>query len=86
MILTWSRRKDEPQREHEVRYAFQNIHQLGWDQAMVAPGGLVRPPGDGGYNGMLYRNGDLPLDGKRMLYLGIKPVGAELFCQMALPL
>jgi hypothetical protein len=86
LILTWSRRKDEPRAEHEVRYAFQNIHQLGWEQATPASGGLVRPLGDGGYNGMLYRSKDLPLQGKWIVHLGIKPAGARLFSQVSLPL
>jgi len=86
VILTWSRRKDEPRTEHEVRYAFEDIHKIGWDRATPAPGGIVRPLGDGGYNGMLYRSRDLPLDGKRMVYLAIKPTGARLFSQIALPL
>lgn len=86
LILTWSRRKDEDRTEHEVRYAFQDLHQIGWDRATPAPNGLVRSLGDGGYNGMLYRNTSLLLKGKREVYLGIKPKNARLFSQIALPL
>ena len=46
----------------------------------------MRPLGEGGYNGMLYRSRDLPLAGKRLVYLGIKPKTARLFSQIALPL
>jgi hypothetical protein len=85
LILTWSRSKNEEDVRHEVRYAFANIHQLGWEKATPAPDGVVKALGTGGYNGMLYRSTKLPLAGKAVVYLAIKPENATRFSQIALP-
>lgn len=86
LILTWSRRKDENTVKHEVRYAFSNIHEIGWDKATRAPSGIVTPPGFQGYNGMVYATTALPLTGKAKVYLAIKPENSAVFSQIALPL
>jgi len=86
LILTWSRVKDENTARHEVRYAFESVHELGWEKATPAPDGSVKPPGWQGYNGMLYSTTKLPLAGKEKVYLAIKPEGAGLFSEIALPL
>src|SRR5690606_10963669 len=54
LFLTWNRPKDENDVMHEVRYAFSDIHDLGWANATRAPNGVVDPPGWQGYNGMVY--------------------------------
>jgi len=84
VILTWSRRKDEEGLHHEIRYAFTNIHEIGWDKSLPAPDGVVKSLGSGGYNGMLYRSVKLPLAGKSTVYLAIKPENTKLFSQIAL--
>jgi hypothetical protein len=85
LILTWSRPKDDDTTRHEVRYAFSDIHDLGWDKAAPAPGGTIKPPGVGGYNGMVYATTELPLTGKTEVYLAIRPDNAKLFSQVRLP-
>ncbi len=86
LVLTWSRDKDQNNTKHEVRYAFSNIHEIGWDRAVPAPDGIVTPPGWQGYNHMLYVTTKLPLAGKPTIFLAIKSQGAKLFSQIDLPL
>jgi acetyl esterase/lipase len=86
LVLTWSRDKTQNQIPHQVRYAFESIHELGWDKATPAPGGTVKPPGDGGYNGMLYSTTDVSVAGRRAIYFAIRPEGAEQFSQIELPI
>jgi hypothetical protein len=86
IILTWNRNKDETALNHEVRYAFTDIHSIGWNAAVPAPGGIISPLGEGGYNQMAYQNDTLPLTGKPRVYLAIKPQGAALFSQIDMPL
>ena len=78
--------KDENTATHEVRYAFDSIHEIGWEKATPAPDGSVKRPGRQGYNGMLYSTTKLPLAGQQHVYLAIKPEGAGLFSEIALPL
>ena len=86
LIISWRRNKKEGKVRHEIRYAFQDLHHIGWSAAVSAPGGLITPPGTGGYNGMVYDTTLLPLQGQKLLYLGIKPEGSQLFSQIAVPL
>jgi len=86
LVLTWSRDKNENTARHEVRYAFSSIHEIGWEEAIAAPDGVVKPPGWQGYNGMVYTTTKLPLAGKRAVYLAIRPENAKLFSQIDLPL
>lgn len=87
LILTWSRDKNDNAVRHEVRYAFADIHQIGWEKASAAPDGpMVKPPGWQGYNGMVYTTTQLPLAGKPKVYLAIKPENATLFSQIELPM
>lgn len=86
LILTWSRPKGEDSVKHEVRYAFRDIHTIGWDKAQPAPRGLVAPLGSGVLNGMVYDTSALPLAGHFVVYVAIKPQNAELFSQIAVPL
>jgi len=86
LILTWSRDKDQNTTKHEVRYAFSDVHEIGWDHAMPVPDGIVVPRGWQGYNHMLYVTTKLPLAGKPIVFLAIKPEGAKLFSQIELPL
>ena len=85
LIVCWRRQKNDP-RPHEVRYAFQSVHKLGWDAAATAPKGVVRPPGEGGYNGMVYDTTELPLAGQKLVYIAIRPEGVAQFSEVAVPL
>jgi hypothetical protein len=71
---------------HEVRYAFDDIHRLGWNEAKPAPNGTITPPGLGGYNGMIYDTTDLPLTSWKVVYIAVKPENSTLFSQIAMPL
>lgn len=85
IILSWSRHKEADLINHEVRYAFQDIHQIGWNAATAAPSGIITPPGSGGYNGMVYNNTTLPLSGNSVVYLAIKPQNSDKFSQISIP-
>jgi hypothetical protein len=76
VILTWSRNKNENNVRHEVRYAFENIHRIGWEKATPAPGGTIAPPGFQGYNGMVYTSTDIALEGRKTkaIFLAIRQV------------
>ncbi|MGE3809892.1 MAG: hypothetical protein AB7K24_34955, partial [Gemmataceae bacterium] len=84
IIVTWSRPQDDAAKVHEVRFAFENIHGLGWERAHAAPGGLVKPRRDG--RTMIFDSAELPLNDGKVLYLAIKPEKAKLFSQVAIPL
>ena len=86
LIVTWSRLKNENSIVHEVRYAFSDIHQLGWSKAKPAPRGSIRPLGWQGYNGMVYITQALPLIDHSVVYIAIKPKNSQRFSQIALPL
>lgn len=86
VIVTWSRHKDEGSIKHEVRYAWSDIHASGWAKATPAPEGIVTPPGDGGYNSMVYDTTTLPLAGQRTVYIAIRPQNSDRFSQIAIPL
>jgi hypothetical protein len=86
LILTWSRNKNENNVRHEVRYAFENIHRIGWDKATPAPGGTIVPPGFQGYNGMVYITTDIALKGRKVIFLAIRPANTTRFSQIELPI
>jgi hypothetical protein len=86
MILTWQRRADRPEVAHEVRYAYSSVHAIGWEAATAAPQGVIQPPGDGAYNGMVYDTTALPLAGHSRVFLAIRPVGAAGFFEIEVPL
>jgi hypothetical protein len=85
VILTWFRNKGEDAVKHEVRYAFSDIHESGWDKAAPAPDGVVTPPGVGGYCGMVYQTTAIALQPGKTLYLGIRPQTGTAFSQISLP-
>lgn len=86
VIVTWFRDKDENDVDHEVRYAFADIHQGGWSGATPASDGIRTPPGWQGYNGMFYDSTALPLAGHDTLFLAIKPNNSSRFTQVIVPL
>ena len=43
VVVTWNRPPDENDVNHEVRYAFSDIHEVGWEAA-TPPEGIIRPP------------------------------------------
>ncbi len=85
VILTWFRNKKDDMVKHEVRYGFADIHESGWASATPAPDGIVTPPSDNGYNGMVYETTALPLEGRDVLFLAIKPENSDLFSRVSIP-
>ncbi len=81
----WARRKNQDTLAYEVRYAFEDIHALGWDNATPAPGGSISGNGNGAYNLMEYSTTGISVSGKSMVYVAIKPKDSSLFRQIALP-
>src|SRR5262249_48086999 len=69
LVLTWNRKTAEGQIKHEVRYAFADIHAIGWKAAKPAPKGTITPPTDGGYNNMVYDTTMLPLGTRSVVYI-----------------
>lgn len=86
VMVRWMRHKDENSVNHEVRYAFEDIHRLGWVNATPAPNGTVVPPGGTGYNGMEWSSSSLNLLARPILYVAIKPQNSNLFRQIVIPL
>lgn len=86
LFLSWNRPKSQNDVRHEVRYAFSDIHTLGWNNATPAPSGTVTPPGWAGYNGMVYETSGINMSGQNTLYLAIKPQNSSTFSQIAVPL
>ena len=86
VLVTWSRAKHEDGVKHELRYAFKDIHKLGWQSATPAPQGVVTPPGKADRNGMVYDTTELPLAAQDVVYLAIKPQNADVFTQIRIPL
>lgn len=86
LVVGWMRAKDDNAIRHEVRYAFEDIHTLGWANATPAPNGLVSPLGVQGLNGMEWSTRAIDLAGRSVVYVAIKPENAALFRQIAIPL
>jgi len=86
LVLTWNREKAGDKVKHEVRYAFSDIHALGWGAAKRAPQGILTPPGDGAYNNMVYDTTSLPLSRQSVVYIAIKPLNSQRFSQIIVPL
>jgi len=85
LIVGWNRNKNENDLNHEIRYSYQDIHQIGWDNATPAPGSPLRPQGYQGYNGMLYDTTAINAGNNKTIYVAIKPANSNLFKQIALP-
>jgi hypothetical protein len=86
LVVTWNRNKGDDTTKHEVRYAFSDIHASGWDKATPAPSGLITPPGNGPYNGMVYDTTALNTKNQSTVYVAIKPANSSRFTQIAVPL
>ena len=84
LTLTWNRYKGVDT-SHEVRYAFSDIHTLGWNNATPAPNGTVDSTGND-YNGMVYTTTAINVGSNPTVYFAIKPQGETLFSQIALQL
>jgi hypothetical protein len=81
----WMHSKQETTK-HEVRYAFSDIHTLGWANATAAPNGVVTPQNTGGYNAMYWSSNAVTLSGRSMVYVAIKPQNSNSIRQIAIPI
>ena len=86
LMLTWGRNKNENKIEHCVKYAFSDIHTLGWDKAKDAPSGCIKPPGYQGYNKMHYETTQINIGQNKRIFFAIRPKGSKLFSQIDLPI
>jgi RNA polymerase sigma factor (sigma-70 family) len=87
LIVTWSRPRGTGEVVQEIRYAYQNIHEIGWSAAQRAPGGSVTLAAEAPRSQpLVYDSAELPLAGRSIVYLAIKPRDSELFSQIAIPL
>lgn len=86
LYVSWSRNADENDTVHEVRYSFQNIHDIGWDAANVAPNGTKTREGFGKYNTMRYDNDTISMGANTSIYVAVKPTDSNLFKQIQLDL
>jgi len=87
LYVGWMRLKTDDVTHHEVRYAFSDIHTMGWNAATAAPNGNITPPGPGGpYNSMYYDNNTINMGTNPNIYVAIRPVGAQTFRQIVIPL
>jgi methionine-rich copper-binding protein CopC len=85
LITTWNHDKNDGTID-DVRYAFSDIHQLGWASATPAPNGIITPPDAGAYNAMWYDTTSLPLSGHSVVYIAVKPENSNLFTEIAVPI
>ncbi|MBL8795195.1 MAG: RNA polymerase sigma factor [Planctomycetia bacterium] len=86
VIVTWNRPSREDTVVHEVRYAFRNIHEIGWEAAQPAPGGNIKPTVRPDATGMHYDSSALPVQGQSLLYIALKPENARRFSQVTIRL
>lgn len=86
LFLAWNRPKSENSVNHEIRYAFSDIHTLGWSNATPAPAGTIIPPGYQGYNNMVYDTTAINVSGRSQIFLAIKPQNSTVFSQIVFPL
>ena len=84
IFVGWNHPKDDDKTKHEVRYSFDDIHKIGWDRALPAPDGIVKPVGTA-YNGMEYSTTKIAVAGHDHVTIAIKPQGSTLFRQIVIP-
>jgi len=85
LSVCWSKDKDETG-DHYLRYAFSDIHALGWSNATVCPNGTVSPQGSGGYNINLYQTTSINMGSNDSIFIAIQYDGQSLFKQIEIPL
>lgn len=86
VIVAWKRDKDDNDVFNQVRYAYSNIHSLGWTNANCID--YIDPPSTAGYNGVKFI-GDLSSMGyvaQDEIFIGIKSDSSTLFRQISIDL
>lgn len=86
LLVGWLRDKTQNDAVHEVRYAYSDIHTLGWNNATPAPNGVNRVGGWTGYNGVRYSTTAIDFSGRSQVYVAIKPQNSTRFRQIVIPL
>lgn len=84
LSLSWNRWMGDDVTPHDVRIAFSDIYELGWDNA--TPLMTVNPTlGSGPFNVMWLENNTINMGANDFIYIAIKPQGDALFNQIVHP-
>jgi hypothetical protein len=83
-FVSWAFNKNDTA-TYQVRYAFSDIHALGFSNAAVAPGGSSIPVYASGYHMAAYDTSSINVTGHPVLYIAIKSSLSSLFRQIAIP-
>ena len=87
LSVNWSRNRDEEKVLHDIRWSLTDIRKSGWGKAKPCPDGKgLKGLGGGGYNAMMYKTDEIALQGKKKVYLAIKPQNSKKFRQLVLSL
>jgi hypothetical protein len=85
LIVTWERNKNENDIDHELRYAFSDIHTLGWGNS-TSTGEAFDTGGYNGYNTVHWESSGIDTAGHSSIFVAVKPVNSTLFKQIEIPL
>jgi hypothetical protein len=78
IAIGFNRLKGTPSTDEvEVRYAFESIHKIGWENAALAPGGIFPFGGSGAQNCSSYNTTDIDVGSNPSIFFAIKPVGSD---------
>lgn len=84
--IGWSRLKTNDSDTHEVRYAFQSVHKIGWAAATPAPNGINPVGGSLGANRVKYATTAINVSGQSKIYMAVKPQNSSRFREIEIPL
>jgi hypothetical protein len=84
LTLGWNTKKELDDTSFEIRYAFEDIHSIGFETAILLD--EVGRDRSSGYNLTLYKNSDVDLTGQAAIYLAVKPTNSTKFKQIKLEL
>jgi hypothetical protein len=81
--IGYRRNKNLTGEMHEIRYSFQNIHEIGWSAATIAA--KIDAGDSNGYNGVDWSTNAINVAGQSTIYIGVKSPSSNLFRQIAIP-
>ncbi|MDB5046946.1 MAG: hypothetical protein JWO30_17 [Fibrobacteres bacterium] len=71
---------------HEFRFSRNDILTNGWASATQCPNGRITPPGDGGYNTVVYQSSGMTFNVGETIYFAVKPDNSSRMIQISLPI
>jgi len=84
VIVNWSRQIQDTDL-WDVKYAFSDIHVLGWANATTAPGSPLSPSGEDDYVNMHYDTASIDVTGHPTLYIAVRSqLSSTVFNQIAI--